>query len=120
MPATAPLIITFMVKVSDLTNTKTGSICDSNNTPSSARQQQPRIVIRNMKAGDWSHQYFEAKEGSSISDISAGKNSVQAFGSKDIIQIASGLPTTQNIESPDADDSTDQLMDECASAYARC
>ncbi|EGU85726.1 hypothetical protein FOXB_03759 [Fusarium oxysporum f. sp. conglutinans Fo5176] len=97
-----------------------GSICASNNTPSSARQQQPRIVIRNIKAGDWSHQYFEAKEGSSISDISAGKNSVQAFGSKDIIQIASGLPTTQNIESPDADDSTDQLMDECASAYSRC
>ncbi|KAK2692886.1 hypothetical protein QWA68_007232 [Fusarium oxysporum] len=97
-----------------------GSICASNNTPSSACQQQPRIVIRNIKAGDWSHQYFEAKEGSSISDISAGKNSVQAFGSKDIIQIASGLPTTQNIESPDADDSTDQLMDECASAYARC
>lgn len=54
-----------------------------------------------------------------VSDVSAEDDSVQAFGSKDILQIASGICTTQNIESPDAEDSTEELMDECASAYAR-
>ncbi|KAI1060008.1 hypothetical protein LB506_012617 [Fusarium annulatum] len=90
------------------------------NTSSSARQQQqPRVVLRNIKTGRRGRQLFETNEGLVVSNVSAEDDSVQAFGSKDILQIASGICTTENIESPDADNSTEELMDECASAYAR-
>ncbi|KAF5612634.1 Pfs domain protein [Fusarium sp. NRRL 25303] len=97
-----------------------GSSSASINTSSSARQQQqPRVVLRNIKTGRRGRQLFETKEGLVVLNVSAEDDSVQAFGSKEILQIASGICMTENIESPDADDSTEELMDECASAYAR-